>query len=80
MSVSVKPLNASNDNLIDQTRQVWQPRLGRDLSNEDARQIKEDVVGFFSILAEWSRAEMPAPANDTGKPPASGDEEARHES
>ena len=80
MSVSVKPLHAANDNLIDQTRQVWQPRLGRDLSNEDARQIKEDVVGFLSILAEWSRAEMPAPANDTGKPPASGDEEARHES
>jgi hypothetical protein len=79
VSVSVKPLHAANDNLIDQTRQVWQPRLGRDLCHDDVRQIKENVVGFFSILAEWSRAEMPAPANDTGRPPASGDEEARHE-
>jgi hypothetical protein len=60
--------------------QVWQPRLGRDLSREDARQIAENVTGFFAILAEWSRAEMPSPANDTGKPAASDNEEvARHE-
>ena len=54
--------------LIGRTRQVWQPRLGRDLSREDARQIAENVTGFFAVLAEWSRAEMPPPANDIGKP------------
>ena len=75
----MKPSHAANDNLIDRTRQVWQPRLGRDLSREDARQIAENVTGFFAILAEWSRAEMPSPANDTGKPAASDNEEARHE-
>jgi hypothetical protein len=75
----VKPSHAANDNLIDHTRQVWQPRLGRDLSREDARQIAENVTGFFTILAEWSRAEMPIPANDTGKPAASDSREARHE-
>ena len=75
----MKPSNAANDNLIDRTRQVWQPRLGRDLSREDARQITENVTGFFAILAEWSRAEAPTPANDTGKPDASEKEEARHE-
>ena len=81
MRSSVKAANDNlKDELIGRTLEVWQPRLGRDLSHEGARQIKEDVVGFLSILAEWSRAEMPAPANDTGKPPASGDEEARHES
>ena len=80
MRSSVKPSHAANDNLIDRTRQVWQPRLGRDLSREDARQIAENVTGFFAILAEWSRAEMPTPANDTGKIAASDDdEEARHE-
>jgi hypothetical protein len=36
-------------------------------SHEDARQIAENVTGFFAILAEWSRAEMPVPANDTGE-------------
>ena len=75
----MKPPHAANDNLIDRTRQVWQPRIGRDLTDEDARQIAENVTGFFSILAEWSRAEMPTPANDTGKPTASDDEEVRHD-
>jgi hypothetical protein len=76
---SVKPSRAANDNLIDRTRKVWQPLLGRDLTNEDARQINENVTGFFAVLAEWSRAEMPVPANDTGKPSASDNEEAGHE-
>ena len=60
--------NAANDNLIDRTIKTWQPRLGQDLSREDARQIVENVIGFFSILAQWSRAEPAKPANDTGKP------------
>ena len=69
----------SESELIGRTRQVWQPRLGRDLSREDARQIAENVTGFFSVLAEWSRAEMPVPANDTGKPAASENGEVRHD-
>jgi hypothetical protein len=63
------------NNLIDRTRRVWQPRLGRDLSCEDARQIAENLTGFFSVLAEWSRAEKPSPANDRGKSTAFDDEE-----
>jgi hypothetical protein len=42
---SVKPPYSENNNLIDRTRQVWQLRLGRDLSCEDARQIAENVTG-----------------------------------
>lgn len=74
----MKPTHAANDNLIDRTRQVWQPRLGHDVSREDARQINENVAGFFALLAEWSRAEMPPPANDVGMHAVS-DAEARHE-
>jgi len=62
----VKRSSAANDNLIDQTIALWQPRLRRDLSREDARQIVENVTGFFNILTEWSRAEVPVPANDNG--------------
>jgi hypothetical protein len=54
---SMKPSHAANDNLIDRTLAVWKPRLGRDLSREDAREIAENVTGFFTVLAEWSRAE-----------------------
>jgi chemotaxis regulatin CheY-phosphate phosphatase CheZ len=80
---SVKPSRPANDNLKDdltrRTRQVWQPRLGRDLSSENARQIAANVSGFFAVLAEWSRAEMPSPANDAGKPDASESGEVRHD-
>jgi hypothetical protein len=36
-----------------------------------------DLSPLFSVRAEWSRAETPVPANDTGKPTASPNEEAR---
>jgi len=75
----MKPSHAANDNLMDRTRKVWQPRTGRNLTNEDARQIAENVTGFFAILAEWSRVELPAPANDAGKPIASDNKEADHD-
>ena len=75
----MKPTHAANDNQIDRTHKVWQPRTGRDLTDEDARQMVENVTGFFSILAEWSRVELPPPANDTGKPATSDNEEARHD-
>jgi hypothetical protein len=60
----MKPTSAANDNLIDATLAVWRPRLGRDLSREDARQILTNVTGFFDLLAEWSRAGLAPPAND----------------
>jgi hypothetical protein len=75
----MKPSHAANINLIDRTHKVWQPRIGRNLANEDARQISENVTGFFAILAEWSRAEIPVPANDTAEPATSDAGEVRHE-
>jgi hypothetical protein len=41
--------------LIQHTIRVWEPRLGRPLSEEDARQILENVVGFFRVLHGWDR-------------------------
>jgi hypothetical protein len=76
----VNPSRAANDNLIEPTCEVWQPRIGRDLSREDARQIAENVTGFFTILAEWSRAEIPVTADDTAEPSTSDAGEVRHES
>jgi hypothetical protein len=79
----VKTSHAANDNLkhelIRRTRQVWQPRLGHDLSPSDAQQIAANFAGFFSVLAEWSRAEVHTPANDDSKPNASDDKEVRHD-
>jgi hypothetical protein len=67
------------DDLIGRTPQVWQPRLGRDLSHEDTRQIAAKTDFFSSVLADWSRAEIPSPANDIDNLNASEDGEARHD-
>jgi len=80
----MKRLDPANDNdagkQIGRTREVWQSRLGRDLGDEDALQIIHNVTGFFGVLAEWSRAERLAGANDDAATPAALNEgEVRHE-
>jgi hypothetical protein len=62
----VQKPSAGNYKLVEQTIALWQRRSWRELSPEDARQIAENVTGFFTILAEWSRAEVPIPTNDSG--------------
>jgi hypothetical protein len=79
----MKLLDAANDNDAGKqtahSRQVWQPRIGRDLTDEDARQIIHNVTSFFGVLAEWSRAERLPAANDAATPAKPNDGEVRHD-
>ncbi len=79
----MKRLDAANDNemgrQIARTREIWQPRMGRDLNDEDARQILHSVTGFFGVLAEWRRAELFAAAIDCAAPIEPNDGEVRHD-
>ena len=75
---SLKLSEPANDNLIDCTIKMWQPHFDRDLSREDARQIVENVTGFFAIVAEWAGVELAETANDTGKPGAMEDDGELH--
>ena len=51
-------MKKSDDNLIERTLEVWQPRNGHPrLSNEDARAILENVKGF-TLLLEWETNEQ----------------------
>jgi len=43
----------ANSPLIDSAIRFWQPRSPRPLSREDAREIVENITGFFSVLLEW---------------------------
>ena len=80
MRSSVKAANDNlNDDQIERTREVWQPRIERDLSRGEAKQIAANVTGFFSILAEWSWAELPVPANDNTNGSTPDDERVRHD-
>ena len=55
---SVRAFNDDLDNkLIKRTCEVWRPRMGRNLSSDEAQQIVSNLSGFFSILVEWEIAE-----------------------
>ncbi|TGQ08698.1 MULTISPECIES: hypothetical protein [unclassified Mesorhizobium] len=40
---------------LERTARLFGARTGRSLSTEDARQIVDNLGGFFRILAEWER-------------------------
>lgn len=44
------------DDFIEETRAFWQSRTDRVLTREDAREIIENMTGFFRVLLEWDRA------------------------
>ena len=50
-------MRMTKQELTEHTIAVWQPRIRRRLSKEDAREIAENITGFFTILAEWSQRE-----------------------
>ena len=67
---SMEPSHAAKSTLINLTHEVWQPRIRRKLTDEDARQMAANVTGFFAILAEWSRAVRPIRDDDSNVPAA----------
>jgi hypothetical protein len=48
---------AARDRLIEETIALWQPHCPRPLTAEEARQMIENVAGFFSLLARWEAEE-----------------------
>jgi len=40
---------------LERTKALWQQRAHRTLTDEDARQIVENMVGFVQILDEWEK-------------------------
>jgi len=39
--------------LIEETKQIFEPQYGHALTDEDAREILENLGGYFDILIEW---------------------------
>ena len=42
---------------LKETLEFWQARTKRKLTIEDARQIQENMTGFFKIQLEWEAKE-----------------------
>ena len=38
--------------------ELWSARTDRELTEDDAREIRRNTVGFFSVLMDWYRAEQ----------------------
>jgi len=53
--------------LLEETIQFWQPRSARPLTPEDARQIVENITGFFMVLQSWSAAAGTRPSQPEDK-------------
>jgi hypothetical protein len=45
---------------LDETVTFWQPLSSHPLNREDAREIVENMTGFFSVLREWAEADLRA--------------------
>lgn len=46
---------AIDEAFLERTARLFEARMERPLSTEDARQIVDNLGGFFRILAEWDR-------------------------
>jgi len=61
-------VNQAESQLIARTRETWQPRATCPLSDEDAREIAENVMGFFRLLLEWEVRENERTAREADEP------------
>jgi hypothetical protein len=57
-------VNQAAPQLIARTKETWQPRAACSLSDEDAREIAENVTGFFRLLLEWEAREKERTARE----------------
>ena len=46
---------AKKDKFLQDTLQFWQKRTSRTLTEEDAREISENLFNFVQILLDWHR-------------------------
>jgi hypothetical protein len=42
---------------LETTRAFWQPYAERELTREDAREMARNLIGFFTVLREWTLRE-----------------------
>lgn len=58
--------------LIEQTTSIFESRIGRGISEEDARQAVDNISGFFRVLQEWAEAEVKEKSAEPTEAPGTG--------
>lgn len=51
----------SKEDFIIKTRDFWQQQTGSQVTDEDARQMIENVTGFFELLMKWENSKKGIP-------------------
>lgn len=62
----------SESQTVEETLAVFQPRTARRLDEEDARQIRHNLTGFFAVLLEWNEKDAAQPARNPKRRNAGG--------
>ena len=52
---------------LEKTITAWQPFSSSVLSEEDAREIAENIMGLFSLLSEWEKKDGEKSENNKEK-------------
>jgi hypothetical protein len=61
-------MSGTSELFLNQTIEFWQPLANRQLTHEDARQISENLSGFFDLLKVWaSSSDINEPYRETGR-------------
>jgi hypothetical protein len=58
--------NPMKSAFLDDTVAFWQPLSTHTLNREDAREIVENMTGFFTVLREWAEADLRATRSVAG--------------
>lgn len=53
-----------SNELVNDARSVFEDEMGKPVSAEEARQMLENLAGFFMILHEWDREQAKRDAED----------------
>ena len=63
-----------SDELVEDARKLFQKRTTRTLTSEDARQMLENLTGFFTVLHDMDRARARREAAADSPPAAQEDQ------
>jgi hypothetical protein len=48
----------SKKEFLERAKLIWQPYAQKALSDEDIRELTENIVGFFGLLNQWDKKEI----------------------
>ena len=47
-------MRSTKPDLVDQTIHLWRHRTGEVISREDAKEMMNNIAGFFQVLSDWN--------------------------